>query len=308
MSPMRVLITGGCGYIGSVLIPKILAAEHSVWVIDTQWFGNHLPAHSLLNVTRGDFAEEFSFDGIDTVIHLAGIANDPCGELDAKLTWETNAYKLAQFAKRCAESGVKQFIYASSGSVYGVSNQLVNEESELVPVSEYNKSKLVAERILLSYADKMAIQIVRPGTCCGYSPRQRLDITVNQFTIQALTKGVIKVGGSHLMRANIHIEDMASVYCFLYINPHLTGIWNAAFDNVSLGDIAKAVSDRLGGRVVEVQVTDPRSYRIDSKKILDAGFSPQFSIGKAIDDLIFASLAGKLTDDKNNYNLIAMPR
>ena len=147
---MRVLVTGGCGYVGSVLVPKLLAAGHLVRVVDLQWFGNYLVQHPCLTVEQADFRQCEVNE--DAVIHLAAIANDPHGDLDPKLTWETNALGTMQLADKAARSGVKQFIYASSGSVYGISDApQVTEDLPLFPLSEYNKTKMVAERVVLSY-------------------------------------------------------------------------------------------------------------------------------------------------------------
>src|SRR6478736_2990731 len=156
---MNILVTGGCGYKGTVLVPKLLAAGHRVTVVDIMWFGNFLRPHPQLRVVHGDvrFAEEVPLEDIDTIIHLSSVANDPCGDLDPKLTWEISALATMQLADRAARHGVRQFIYASSGSVYGVKDEpQVTENLELTPISEYNKTKMVGERVLLSYSDRMA--------------------------------------------------------------------------------------------------------------------------------------------------------
>jgi len=201
---MNILVTGGCGYVGTVLVPKLLVAGHNVTVIDTLWFGNHLAEHKNLEVIQGEIreVEKIPLKGVDIIIHLASIANDPCSDLDPKLTWEVIALGTMQLADHAVRKGVKQFIYASSGSVYGIKHEdQVTEELELTPITEYNKAKMVAERVLLSYSDKIHMQILRPATVCGYSPRMRLDISVNLLTIQALTKGVITVFGGSQTRS-----------------------------------------------------------------------------------------------------------
>jgi len=201
---MRILVTGGCGYKGTVLVPKLLALGYRVHVVDTMWFGNFLHPHPNLVVERGSVLEpeRIDFEGVEAVIHLASVANDPCGDLDPKLTWEVSALASMHLADRAVRHGVRQFIYASSGSVYGVKREeQVTEDLELNPISEYNKTKMVAERVLLSYGDRMSVQIVRPATVCGLSPRMRLDVSVNMLTMQALTKDEITVfGGRRLPR------------------------------------------------------------------------------------------------------------
>ncbi|MEI6148667.1 MAG: SDR family oxidoreductase, partial [bacterium] len=179
---MHILVTGGCGYVGTVLTNALLERGDSVTVVDLLWFGNHLPAHPNLTVIREDVrrAERIPMEGVDAIVHLANVANDPCSELDAKLSWEVNALATMQLVERAIHCGVKQFIYASSGSVYGVKDEpQVTEDLSLVPISDYNKTKMISERVLLSYADRICVNIVRPATVCGYSPRMRLDLSVN---------------------------------------------------------------------------------------------------------------------------------
>ena len=212
---MKILVTGGCGYKGHVLIPKLLNNGHEVIAFDIQWFGNFLNPHSNLKVVKGDVRniDEIPLEGVECIIHLASIANDPCGDLNPKLTWEVSALATMQLADKAKRHGVKRFIYASSGSVYGVKEEEnVTEDLELDPISEYNKTKMVAERVLLSYQGDMIVQIIRPATVCGYSPRMRLDVSVNLLTMHALSKGKITVFGGAQIRPNIHIDDITDLY------------------------------------------------------------------------------------------------
>ena len=306
---MRVLVTGGCGYKGSVLVPKLLALGHEVVVWDIQWFGNYLKSHHSLRIERVDIRDPLLLPDVEAIIHMAGVANDPCGELDPKLTWEINALGTMRLADLAARSGVGRFLFASSGSVYGVKGDIAVDETELcVPISEYNKAKMVAERCVLSYRDFMNVAIIRPGTVCGWSPRQRLDISVNGLTLQALTHRKIRVGGSHLWRSNVHIEDITNLYAWLLDNPEIVGTYNAAFENVTLGDIAKQISSRIECKVEEVPVTDARSYRISSGKIVRSGFKPKHNISDAIDKLIEKYRANELKDEPQWHNLLSMPR
>ena len=195
---MNILVTGACGYKGTVLVPKLLKAGHKVRAIDTMWFGNFLPEHENLVCIKGDVirTEDVDITGVDAIIHLASIANDPTGDLNPKLTWETSCLATMRLADLAARQGIQRFIYASSGSVYGVQEaQDVTEDLPLLPLSEYNKTKMVSERVLLSYSDRMAVQIVRPATVCGISARMRLDVSVNLLTMAALSKGEITVFG-----------------------------------------------------------------------------------------------------------------
>ena len=307
---MRVLVTGGCGYVGSVLVPKLLDAGHIVRVVDIQWFGNYLAPHPSLKVIVGDIRDQtFPIGATDAIIHLAAVANDPTGELNPKLTWEINALATMQLADRAVRLGVKQFIYASSGSVYGVSNAPeVTEDLPLVPLSEYNKTKMVAERALLSYSDKMAVQILRPATVCGFSPRMRLDLMVNSLTMQALEKGVIQFNGGEQWRPNIHIEDMTDLYLWMLDRPELTGIYNAGFENLQISEIARMVAQKVKAEIVAEPSTDPRSYRINSDKLLATGFTPQHTVADAIDEIVLKVHDGQLKDERRWHNLKEMPR
>lgn len=303
---MNILVTGGCGYKGTVLVPKLLARGYTVHVLDTMWFGNYLQPHPNLTVTQGDVREidQISLDGIDVIIHLSSVANDPCGDLDPKLTWEVSALATMQLADKAARKGVKQFIYASSGSVYGVKEELqVTEDLELKPISEYNKTKMVSEPVLMSYKDRMVVQIVRPATVCGYSPRMRLDVSVNLLTMQALSKGKITVFGGAQVRPNIHIDDITDVYLHLIDHPEVTGVYNAGFENISILDIAKMVAKHIPVEIVVTESNDPRSYRVNSDKLLATGFKPSKSVETAITEIIEKYRSGVLKDEDRYYNL-----
>ncbi|WP_076416969.1 SDR family oxidoreductase [Colwellia sp. UCD-KL20] len=306
MNIKKILVTGATGYKGSVLVPKLLNAGHKVIAFDTQWFGNFLPEHTNLTVVKGSVIDTPSIplDGVDIIIHLASIANDPCGDLDPKLTWETSALATMQLADRAKREGIKHFIYASSGSVYGIKNEEnVTEELSLEPISEYNKTKMVSERVLLSYSDDMVVQIVRPATVCGLSPRQRLDVAVNMLTMQALKNGRITVFGGEQARPNIHIDDITDLYLFLLENPQVTGVYNAGFENITVGEIAAIIKEKIDAEVVVTPSNDPRSYRVNSDKLLATGFKPKKNVRIAIEEMIEAYHAGKLTDEDRWYNL-----
>jgi nucleoside-diphosphate-sugar epimerase len=308
---MKILVTGGCGYKGTVLVPKLLARGYDVEVLDTVWFGNFLQPHPNLKVTNGDVRDidQISLDGVDTIIHLSSVANDPCGDLNPKLTWEISALATMQLADKAVRKGVKQFIYASSGSVYGVKKELqVTEDLELKPISEYNKTKMVSEPVLKSYADKMIVQIVRPATVCGYSPRMRLDVSVNLLTMQALSKGRITVFGGAQVRPNIHIDDITDVYLHFIDHPEFTGVYNAGFENISILDIAKMAAKHVPVDIVVTESNDPRSYRVNSDKLLATGFKPSKSVEIAIQEIIEKYKSGVLKDEDHFYNLKWMER
>lgn len=306
---MKILVTGGCGYKGTVLVPKLLGLGHEVVALDIMWFGNFLPPHPKLKVIQGDVRDIDAIDlsGMDAIIHLSSVANDPCGDLDPKLTWEISALATMQLADKAARKGVKRFIYASSGSVYGVKEEAqVTEDLELKPISEYNKTKMVGERVLLSYSDQMVVQIIRPATVCGYSPRMRLDVSVNMLTMQALTKGKITVFGGNQIRPNIHIDDITDCYLFLLEHPEVTGIYNAGFENISILDIANMVARHIPAEIVVTPSNDPRSYRVNSDKLLATGFKPKKKVEDAICEIIGKYREGVLKDEDRYYNLRSM--
>lgn len=308
---MKILVTGACGYKGTVLVPKLLSVGHEVVAIDTMWFGNYLKPHAKLTVGRLDVrdVDQINLAGVDAIVHLSSIANDPCGDLDPKLTWEVSALATMQLADKAVRHGVRHFIFASSGSVYGVKEEAqVTEDLELKPISEYNKTKMVSERVLLSYKDEMVVQVIRPATVCGYSPRMRLDVSVNMLTMQALTKGRITVFGGAQTRPNIHIEDITDIYLYMLDHPECQGVFNAGFENISILDIARRVTDHVPAEVVVTESNDPRSYRVNSDKLLATGYRPNRTVENAIQDIIEKFRSGELKDEDRHYNLKWMQR
>lgn len=304
---MKILVTGGCGYVGTVLTNKLLEDGHQVCVIDTQWFGNHLKPHTNLEVLKVDVrdTDAIPLKGVDAVLHLANIANDPGVELNPTLSWEVNVLAAQQLADRAVRHGVKQFVFASSGSVYGIKDEpQVTEDLTLVPISVYNKTKMVAERVLLSYDNQMKVYNIRPATVCGYSPRMRLDVSVNMLTMQALKNKVMTVFGGLQTRPNIHIQDMVNVYRHILANPQLpSGAYNAGFENITILDIAQKVADKLGAEIKVTESNDPRSYRQNSDKLLATGFVPQYSVSDAIDEVISKYESGELVDNDQCYTV-----
>jgi nucleoside-diphosphate-sugar epimerase len=297
---MRVLVTGGCGYVGTRLTQALLArTEAAVTVLDTEWFGNFLPAHPRLEVRRADVRAIDALDlgPFDTIFHLANIANDPAVELNPYASWEVNVLATMRLADKAARQGVKQFVYASSGSVYGVRTEPeVTEDLDMVPISEYNKTKMVAERVVLSYGADLVATVVRPATVCGLSPRMRLDLTVNLLTMHALARGRITVFGGAQVRPNIHIDDLVDLYLFL-MDRRVAGVYNAGFENLTVREIADFVASKVPAEVVVQASDDPRSYRLSSKKLLATGFAPTRTVATAVTELAEAYRAGRLVDD-----------
>ena len=304
---MKILLTGGCGYVGTVLTQQLLQDGHQVTVVDTQWFGNHLVPHLNLVVQKQDIrdVDKIPLEGTEVILHLANIANDPGVELNPTLSWEVNVLAGQQLADRAVRAGVKQFIYASSGSVYGVKDEpQVTEDLPLVPISVYNKTKMVAERVLLSYQDELRVHCVRPATVCGWSPRMRLDVSVNMLTLQALKNGRITVFGGQQTRPNIHIQDMVRVYQhFLAKSDIPSGCYNAGFENISILEIAERVTEKIPAKIVVTESNDPRSYRQNSDKLLATGFEQKFFVADAIDEVIKRYQEGELADEDNCYTV-----
>ena len=304
---MKIVVTGGCGFVGTVLTQQLLLDGHQLTVVDAQWFGNFLKPHPQLTVLKQDVRDvgAIPLKGVDAVIHLANIANDPGVELNPTLSWEVNVLATQQLADRAVRAGVRQFIYASSGSVYGVKDDpQVTEDLELVPISAYNKTKMVAERVLLSYENNMQVHCIRPATVCGYSPRMRLDVSVNMLTMQALKNGKMTVFGGDQTRPNIHIHDMVNVYRHFLGHPGLpSGCYNAGFENISILEIAQLVAAKVPAEIVVSASNDPRSYRQNSDKLMATGFVRQASVATAIGDVIEKFHSGELVDNDQWYTV-----
>jgi nucleoside-diphosphate-sugar epimerase len=304
-SDRPLLVTGGCGYVGSKLTRALLARGHAVTVLDTMWFGNFLQPDPRLTLIAEDMRriDDVDLSPFDTIFHLANIANDPAVELNPYASWDVNVLATMRLVDRAARQGVSQIVFASSGSVYGVTPEpRVTEDMPLNPISEYNKTKMVAERVILSYADSLVTTIIRPATVCGISPRMRLDLTVNLLTMQALTNGAMTVLGGSQIRPNIHIDDLVEVYLFA-LDQRLAGVYNAGFENLSILDIATSIAARVPSEVQILPSNDPRSYRQCSDRLVAAGFSPIRSVATAVEELAAAHAAGQLRDEPWTHNV-----
>jgi nucleoside-diphosphate-sugar epimerase len=306
---MRICILGGGGYVGTTLVPRLLKNGHEVVVVDTFWFGDHLKEHPYLLKIKGDIRSASVLSkamlGADAVIHLACISNDPSFDMNPKLGKEINYDCFTKIIHHAELSGVSQFIYASSSSVYGVSDlKHVQEDTPKNPLTDYSKYKLACEQKLEEIDPAMNWTIVRPSTVCGYSPRLRLDLVVNILTMQALTKKRITLFGGEQKRPNIHVIDMARAYELILDNPALAdrNIYNVGFENHTLFELAEMVKEVVGEVPVDVMKTDDlRSYHVSSSRIKEGlGFKPKYSIQQAIGSLKMALESGQITDPLTN--------
>ncbi|MBD99172.1 MAG: UDP-glucose 4-epimerase [Verrucomicrobia bacterium] len=308
----KIFITGGAGYVGSVLVPKLLDNGYEVTVIDLMIYGeNVLPTHERLTAIRGDIRDtelmRKIIPGHDAIIHLACISNDPSFELNPDLGKSINLDPFEPMVQIAKASGVKRFIYASSSSVYGIKEEPnVTEDMSLEPLTDYSKFKAECEKILKKYeSDDFTAMTIRPATVCGYSPRLRLDLTVNILTNFAINKGFIKVFGGEQKRPNIHIQDMTDLYCLLLELPSekIQGkIFNAGYENFKVKEIAQMVKNVVGEVDIRTESTnDNRSYHISSDYIKqEIGFEPKHSIEDAVSDLKEAFEKGLINDSFEN--------
>jgi nucleoside-diphosphate-sugar epimerase len=310
---MRVCVTGGGGYVGSLLVPQLLAEGHEVTVLDTFWLGDaFLPTDNAnLTIVKGDIRTPgicaLAFMGCDAVIHLACISNDTACQLDEALSTSINYDAFEPLVKE-AKKYVTRFIYCSSSSVYGVSHAPdVTEDMPLIPLTLYNKYKGMCEPILLRHqSDDFVCTIIRPATVCGYAPRMRFDLTVNVMTMHAVLKHAITVFGGEQKRPNLHIQDMCDVYKLLLTAPaeKIAGqIFNVGRENLKVVDIAalirETVHDEMGWlpSVNITASTDNRSYHVNSDKIERVlGFRAARSVEQAIRDICQRFKTGMWTD------------
>jgi len=309
----KILITGGAGYVGALLVQKLLEEGYELTVLDLMIYGEGvLPQHEKLTVVKGDIRDQSLLrkviPGNDAIIHLACISNDPSFELNPDLGRSINLDAFRPLVEISREAGVHRFIYASSSSVYGVKEeQNVHEEMILEPLTDYSRFKADCEKILNEYkTDDFTTVTIRPATVCGYSPRQRLDVVVNILTNLAYHKREITVFGGSQLRPNIHIADMVQVYVKLLEVPSekIAGrIFNVGYENQSVNELAETVKAVIGDdvKLIVTPTNDNRSYHISSDKILkELGFVAKYSIREAVVDLMNAFEQNKLPDSLTN--------
>ncbi len=317
-----ILVTGGAGYVGSSLVPKLLKLGHRVKVLDLMIYGEDvISPHPHLEMIKGDIRDKallsHHLSQVNSVIHLACISNDPSFDLNPGLGRSINLDAFRPLVDISKKSGVKRFIYASSSSVYGVKEEeRVHEGLSLEPLTDYSKFKAQCEVILSEFESKdFTTCTIRPATVCGYSPRQRLDVIVNILTNHAYHKRKINVEGGDQFRPNVHIDDMSDLYVSILKLPSekIAGkIYNFGEKNHTVMELATMVKEEIG---LDVQLNivptnDPRSYRISSDKIKkELGLIPKHPIRDAVKSLKEAFDSKKLQNPLENiryYNIKTM--
>lgn len=321
----RILVTGGAGYVGSGLVPKLLDQGYDVVVLDLFIYGEDVFAghadHPGLRAIKGDIRDAGTvaeaLAGCDAVVHLACISNDPSFDLDPDLGRSINYDCFRPLVRAAKAAGVKRFVYASSSSVYGIKDEPdVIETLPLEPLTDYSKYKVMCEEVLEEERTPGFVTCtIRPATVCGYAPRQRLDVVVNILANLAVMTGRIRVFGGSQKRPNIHIDDMVEVYLRVLQVPDevVDGkIWNAGCENYTVMQLADLVKGAVGEDLeVEVVPTDDnRSYHVSSEKIRrELGFVPKHSVDDAIEALVAALRDGRLPnslDDPKYFNIKMM--
>ena len=319
---MKILITGGAGYVGSKLVPKLIEKGHFITVLDLMLYGaDVLEPDKNLKMIKGDIRDKDLLEKVipshNVVLHLACISNDPSFELNPKLGKSINFDAFEPLVNISKKNRVEKFIYASSSSVYGIKNVLnVTEDMKLDPLTDYSKFKAECEIILNSYkSDNFITTTIRPSTVCGYARRQRLDLVVNILTNNAYHKKEIKVFGGNQLRPNIHIDDMVDSYVTILNSPNskVNGqIFNVGFKNQTVNELAEDVREVIGRdvKITKLDSDDNRSYHVSSKKIRDIlGFVPQKTVKDAVLDLRTAfenELLQNSFDDENYFNIKKM--
>ena len=318
---MKLLITGGAGYVGSALVPKLIEIGHEITILDLMIYGdNVLEDHPRLKKIKGDIRQidllEKIIPGHEIVLHLACISNDPSFELNPTLGKSINFDAFEPLVKISRESNVSRFIYASSSSVYGIkSEKNVTEDMVLEPLTDYSKFKAQCEVILNKYkSENFITTTIRPSTVCGYAKRQRLDLVVNILTNHAYHTREIKVFGGSQLRPNIHIKDM--IDCYLNVidanKDKINGqIFNVGFKNQSVDELAEDVKEIIGEdiKIRKTKTDDNRSYHVSSEKIRSIlGFKTKYTVKNAVQDLKNAFETGLLIDTFKNENYFNIKR
>jgi nucleoside-diphosphate-sugar epimerase len=303
----KILITGGGGYVGTLLVQELLKKNYKITVVDTFWFGNYLLKNKNLKILKKNILNlnNSDFKKIDCVIHLASIANDNAADIDQKFAWETSCLGTKIICDLAKRNNIKKFIYASSGSVYGIKKEKqVTENLSCEPVSVYNKSKMVAERIVLSYKENFQTIIVRPSTLYGYSPRMRLDLTINILCYHAFKFNKVTIFGGKQWRPYLHIKDMINFYLHCLKQKNMKGIYNISQGNLTLDQTAEKIKLFMPKcKIVHTKSDDIRSYRLNSDRAIKSGFTFATNINDEIQNLLILLKSKKIESRPNNFSI-----
>jgi nucleoside-diphosphate-sugar epimerase len=303
----KILITGGGGYVGTLLVQELLKKNYKIIVVDTFWFGNYLDKNKNLRILKKNILnlKNSDFKKIDCVIHLASIANDNAADIDQKFAWETSCLGTKIICELAKKNNIKKFIYASSGSVYGIKREKqVTENLSCEPVSVYNMSKMVAERIVLSYKENFQTIIVRPSTLYGYSPRMRLDLTINILCYHAFKFNKVTIFGGKQWRPYLHIKDMINFYLHCLKQKNMKGIYNISQGNLTLDQTAEKIKLFMPKcKIVHTKSNDIRSYRLNSDRAIKSGFAFATNINDEIQNLLKLLKSKKIESRPNNFSI-----
>lgn len=299
MGQTKILVAGGGGYVGSVLVPRLLNRGYRVTVVDKFWFGNYLGVHPNLSLVNADISNVTteSLDGYTSLIFLGGLSNDPMAEFSPFLNFVQNVAVPVELIYKAKEAGVSRFIFASSCSVYGFTGGVIyDEDSETTTISPYGLSKILAEKALLQFIDgSLSVMCLRQGTISGYSPRMRFDLVINKMFIDGVKSGIIHVNSPSIWRPILAIQDAATAYVRALESPlSVSGIFNILSENYTLGEMADLVyevlfkvSDLENGLQISIHdMQDLRNYRVSGEKAEQIlSFKPQFTITEIVREL-----------------------
>ena len=301
---MKVLVTGGSGYLGSILSRKLLVKGHSVRILDNFLFGKdsikEIENNKNLEIIEGDIRDlsivSKSIKNVDTVIHLASIVGAQSSELDPKTSVEINFMATRNIAELCKLYKIKQFVFASTCSVYGAQpNQLISENSEVNPLDSYGQSKFHSERAILQAYDYPTI--LRLGTLFGASHRMRFDLAINLFIAQAINKEKITVFGGDQWRPFLHVDDAAEAFSFTLEN-NMEGIYNVVWKNLTINQMAKDVQKLIPTEIkLSKDIVDKRDYKVTGSKLEKFAFKAKKDIKHAVKEF-----KTKIVHDVKNYH------
>ncbi|WP_221029987.1 NAD-dependent epimerase/dehydratase family protein [Actomonas aquatica] len=303
---MNLLVTGGCGYIGAPLTQTLLALGHDVTVIDAQWHGCNLPIHPRLNLSLDPLPDLQRIDlaSIDAIVHLAGIADPATAATNPELVWSTNVANTTLLLEAAINAGVKHFVHCSAAAIYGNTLEGARTEADLIQTPDLlSKSLLFAERLVQGYRHDLRVDVVRPGLVCGVSPRMRLDLPVNLFTMQALTRGRITVEDPTGSASHTHLRDLVRLFVALLERETLpAGLYNAGFETVNHLDLALRVAHQIPCDLEVAHHGASNASNLDSSRLQKLGFQPTYKIDDAIWEIAAEHRMGRLSDREAFYN------